>query len=122
MATYTNVFITLRKHSSLGAEINEILPLRFGTVVCTAVSCFSPILYDGFISNLIARDQSCHKSFELGSFIIELCSNLSISGYPMQWTPGNPQSFAHAMTFTNLPIQEKYFSPKKLPSTTEREI
>lgn len=55
------------------------LHLRFGTVVCTAVSCFSLILYDGFISNLTGRDQSCHKSFELGSFIIELCSNLTVA-------------------------------------------
>ena len=55
------------------------LHLWFGTVVCTAVSCFSLILYDGFISNLIGRDQSCNKSFEVGSFIIELCSNLTVA-------------------------------------------
>lgn len=66
------------------------LHLRFGTVICTAVSCFSPILYDGFISNLIGRDQSCHKSFELGSFIIEcavIYQSVAIPGGGPRGTP-----------------------------------
>ena len=105
------------------------LHLRFGTVVCTAVSCFSLILYDGFISNLIGRDQSCNKSFEVGSFIIELCSNLTVAipdGEP-RGTPSHLHNDIHKSPHLKEIVLHKKkklpLTPPPLPpgATTERE-